>query len=203
MKTILRNTLATLAVAGFASVSHAQLFTATLNGSSEAVPNASSGFGSAFVTLDSIANTMRVQVTFANLTAGTAASHIHAATAAPFTGTAGVATQLPTFTGFPLGVTSGAYDQTFDMTLAASYNPAFVTANGGTTAAAQAALFSAIGNGQAYLNIHTTAFPSGEIRGFFRPVSNAVPEPGEWAAMGVLGAGLGGLVLRARRRRAA
>lgn len=32
--------------------------------------------------------------------------------------------------------------------------------------------------------------------------ATAVPEPGEWAAMGVLGAGLAGLVLRARRRRA-
>ena len=32
------------------------------------------------------------------------------------------------------------------------------------------------------------------------PVSGAVPEPGEWAAMGILGAGLTGLVLRNRRR---
>lgn len=32
------------------------------------------------------------------------------------------------------------------------------------------------------------------------PVSGAVPEPGEWAAMGILGAGLTGLVLRKRRR---
>lgn len=30
----------------------------------------------------------------------------------------------------------------------------------------------------------------------------AVPEPGEWAAMGILAAGLGGLVVRARRKRA-
>lgn len=33
--------------------------------------------------------------------------------------------------------------------------------------------------------------------------TGVVPEPGEWAAMGVLGAGLGGLVLRARRNRRA
>ena len=32
------------------------------------------------------------------------------------------------------------------------------------------------------------------------PSSGAVPEPGEWAAMGVLGAGLTGLVLRKRRK---
>jgi hypothetical protein len=34
-------------------------------------------------------------------------------------------------------------------------------------------------------------------------VNYAVPEPGEWAAMGILGAGLGGLVIRARKRRVA
>jgi hypothetical protein len=33
-------------------------------------------------------------------------------------------------------------------------------------------------------------------------VGNAVPEPGEWAAMGILGAGLTGLVIRKRRRTA-
>jgi hypothetical protein len=30
-----------------------------------------------------------------------------------------------------------------------------------------------------------------------------VPEPGEWAAMGMLASGLGGLVIRARRRKLA
>jgi hypothetical protein len=43
-----------------------------------------------------------------------------------------VATTLPTFAGFPLGVTSGTYINTLDLTLASSYNPAFVTANGGS-----------------------------------------------------------------------
>ena len=33
--------------------------------------------------------------------------------------------------------------------------------------------------------------------------SSAVPEPGEWAAMGMLASGLGGLVVRARRRKLA
>ena len=40
---------------------------------------------------------------------------------------------------FPLGVTSGTYDNTLDMTQATSYNPAYVTATGGTTAGAEAA----------------------------------------------------------------
>ena len=43
-----------------------------------------------------------------------------------------VATGVPTFLGFPTGVTNGYYDHTFDLTLASSFNPAYVTANGGT-----------------------------------------------------------------------
>jgi len=34
-------------------------------------------------------------------------------------------------------------------------------------------------------------------------VTSPVPEPGEWAAMGMLASGLGGLVVRARRRKLA
>jgi hypothetical protein len=114
---------------------------------------------------------MRVQVTFSGLLAGVTASHIHAATAVAGTGTAGVATTTPTFTGFPSGVTSGTYDNTFNMLLTSSYNPSYVTANGGTPASAWAALRAAIGAGKSYLNIHSTLFPSGEIRGFL----NACP----------------------------
>ena len=106
-----------------------------------------------------------VNVSFSGLTSGTTASHIHCCVAPP--GNAGVATTTPTFPGFPLGVTAGTYNQTFDMTAATSYNPAFVTANGGV-AAAEAALFAGLQTGQAYLNIHTSMFPGGEIRGFLQ-----------------------------------
>ena len=96
---------------------------------------------------------MRVQVTFSGLVAqtaagppsGTTASHIHASTAIPLslTSTAGVATTVPTFAGFPSGVTAGTYDHTFNMTLTSSYNPAYITANGGTPASAFTALKTA------------------------------------------------------------
>src|SRR6266496_5423934 len=119
-------------------------FVASLSGPAESPPNASPGTGFTTVTLNTIANTMRVQVSFSGLVAGTTASHIHAATPTPFAGTAGVATTTPTFAGFPLGVTSGTYDNTLDMTLSSSYNPTFVTANGGTTASAEVALFAGI-----------------------------------------------------------
>jgi hypothetical protein len=77
-----------------------------------------------------------------------------------------VATTLPTFTDFPSGTTSGTYSHTFDMLDVSSYNPAFVTAHGGTAAGAAAAILAGLEAGQAYLNIHTTTFPAGELRGF-------------------------------------
>jgi hypothetical protein len=170
------------------------IYGATLSGANEAIPNASPGTGTAIVTIDDVLNTMRVQVTFADLTSATLASHIHAPTAVPFAGTAMVATTTPTFAGFPLGVTSGTYDSTLDLTLASSYNPAFVTAHGGTTAGAEAALLSAIAAGESYLNIHTQNFTGGEIRGFLV----AVPEPATWSMM-LLGFGAIGLAMRRRR----
>lgn len=156
------------------------IFDANLDGPSESPPNASPATGFATVTIDTVAVTMRVQVNFTGLVGTTTASHIHASTTTPLTGTAGVATTTPTFAGFPTGVTSGSYDNTLDMTLASSYNPSYVTANGGTTASAWAALLGGIQGGQAYLNIHTNVFPGGEIRGFLLPV----PEPTTLVAMG-------------------
>jgi hypothetical protein len=83
-----------------------------------------------------------------------------------------------------LGVTSGDYTNTLDLTLSSSYNPAFITANGGTSGSAEVALLAGLAAGEAYLNIHTTNFPNGEIRGFLTPV----PGP-------IAGAGLPGLIL--------
>lgn len=164
-------------------------YAVSLNGAVEVPVNASPGSGAGLITVDTTLRTMRIQTNFARLLGNTTAAHIHAAsTLAPFNnlGTAGVATQTPTFTGFPLGVTSGTFDQTLDLTAASSYNAAFITANGGTTATAEAALLSFIDQGRAYLNIHTSFAPGGEIRGFI----TAVPEPSSFALSGLAALGL-------------
>jgi hypothetical protein len=161
------------------------VFDANLSGAAESPPNASPGTGFAQVTFDDVANMMNVNVTFSGLLGTTTASHIHAATASPGTGTAGVATTTPYFAGFPIGVMAGTYNNTLDMTQASSYNPSYITANGMTTASAEAALLAAMLADEAYLNIHTTVVPGGEIRGFLV----LVPEPGVVTLL-VLGAAI-------------
>src|SRR5881394_4127648 len=66
-------------------------YSATLNGASEAPPNASTGHGNAEITIDDLLHTMRVQASFSGLLGNTTACHIHAPTAVALTGTAGVA----------------------------------------------------------------------------------------------------------------
>jgi hypothetical protein len=167
------------------------IYETNLLGSLEVPSNASPGTGFAEVIVDTTAQTMEVQVSFSGLLGTTTASHIHCCTAAPGSGNAGVATTTPTFTLFPLGVTSGTYDHTFDLTASSSYNPAFVTAEG-SVVNAEAALLAGLAADETYLNIHTTVVPGGEIRGYLV----ATPEP---ATIFLSGGGLLGLCILRRR----
>ena len=161
-------TLVAVLMVGAVSVVNAVelTYTAVLNGANESPPNESLGTGSAQVDINTVTHMMHVFASFSGLTGNTTACHIHAPTAVAGTGTAGVATTTPTFAGFPLGVKFGVYDVILDMTLASSYNPSYITANGGTTAGAEAALFAALAANKAYFNIHSSSFGGGEIRGF-------------------------------------
>ena len=171
-------------------------FTAALDGPSESPPNNSAGIGLADVFYDPTDHSLRVHVSFSGLTGTSTMSHIHCCTTIPFVSTAGVATVTPSFTGFPTGVTAGVYDSpVFDLSSAGGFNGAFITANGGTPASDEAALFAGLMSGESYLNIHSTFKPGGEIRGFLV----FVPEP---LTLSLFGAGLAGMAALKRRRRA-
>jgi hypothetical protein len=186
-----------LAVIGLPSQGLTTTYIANLDGPSEFQPNASPGTGSAVVTLDTIGHTLSVYAEFSGLLGTTTAAHIHGPTPIPGTDVAGVITQTPTFAGFPSGVTSGTYDQTFDLTLASSWNPAFLRNNVFSPLDAETALDSYLAGGTAYFNIHSSMFPAGEIRGFLVP--SPVPLP---ATMLLFGTGLAGLAgIRLRRKK--
>ena len=196
------------ALSMIAPMAHAVLITTTapLSGANENPPAVTPATGTAAVILDTTTHRLRVQAVFSGLVANTTAAHIHCCTTPP--GNVGVATTTPSFVGFPLGVTGGSFDQTYDTTQASTWNPAYITNNGGTPLSAEAALATGLAAGNAYLNIHTSTYPAGEIRGFLIPqaapfsVGANIPTLSEWTMGGLalLLLTAGWLMLRRRAR---
>jgi cytochrome oxidase assembly protein ShyY1 len=111
----------------------------TLSGAQEVPPNPSTGLGNFVGTYNDVTNELSFQLMFAGLSSPTTAAHLHAP-APP-----GVnAPVVIGFAGFPTGVTSGSYSNTYIL-----------------TEAQEAQLLC----GQWYVNVHTTTYPGGEIRG--------------------------------------
>jgi hypothetical protein len=135
-------------------------FVGSLTGANEVPPVPSPGTGLATVVLDATAQTLQVNVTFSGLTSNDNAAHIHCC--APLGPNAGVATTVPAFPGFPLGVTSGSYASVvFDLTQPTIYNPAFVTPPGRDDPAGRGSADRRHPERTTYLNIHTVNFPGG------------------------------------------
>jgi hypothetical protein len=185
--------LALAAAASLAAPASAQTtptYRAVAVGALESPPNASPG--TTLVTIEIPGRQLLVDMPFRDLLGTTTGAHIHCCTADPFTGNASIA--LP-FTDFPTDVRAGDYSMAFNLGSDATYEPAFLAANGGSAVGAAAALLAGIESNEAYINIHTNAYPNGEIRGFL--VAAPVPEAAEWAMLGV---GVAGLLWLSRRR---
>lgn len=177
------------------TAAHAASYAFLLDGAHEDPANASKGIGAAVIDFNDMLHQLQVTVAYGGLDGMATAAHIHCCTAAPGTGSAPVATELPSLPGFPLGGHSGAYTHLFDTSLASSWNPAFITAHGGTTSGAELALMAGLQGGDAYLNIHSDTYPNGEIRGF-TPAA-PVPEP---SGLAMLTLGLPVLLLGRRAK---
>ena len=169
-------------------------YRSSLSGPSEAAPNTSPGAGIATIVVDNIAMTIRFSVPFFDLVAPSTAGHLHCCTAEPLMGAAPIA--IP-FTDFPLGVRAGTYEHLFSLSDASTYAPAFLTAHGGTVNSARDFLLAGINANEAYLNVHSSVYPGGEIRGFLVQLAQPVPEPSAWLMLGV---GLVGLSVYSRRK---
>jgi hypothetical protein len=149
------------------------VYNVTLSGTESVPVNVTTAFGSATVTVDDVADTVGVVLSWTGLIGGDpSAAHIHCCVATNANGPV----VIP-FTGFPT-TTSGTYSNTFTGVSAAN--------------------IAGIEAGLAYINIHNAVFPGGEIRGDI--LAAPVPEP---ESASLILAGLAVLALyRSRRVRA-
>jgi hypothetical protein len=190
--------MAALMLPATASRAATMTFGGILSGANENPPTNSPGMGSVAVVLDPTAETIQIVASFFDLTTPDNAAHIHCCQTMPGTNV-GVATTVPTFAGFPLGVTQGTYlSPLFSLEDPTFFNPAFVTLEGGLEQA-ETALIAGIENGQTYFNIHTSMNPGGEIRTELDPLgAPATPIP---ATLPLFATGLGALGLLGWRRK--
>jgi hypothetical protein len=146
-------------------------FTTYLNGYQEVPPNFTTGAGSVKLQISSDSTSISYVLTYSGLSSDVTQAHIHFGER-PVNG--GIIVYLCDNTGkAPSGVPACPNSGTVTGTLSAadvdpSGDPEPVTGQG-ISPGDFAGLIGAIENGDAYGNVHTDDFPSGEIRGWLRP----------------------------------
>lgn len=136
-------------------------FLGTLSGGAANPPNLSAGTGPVEMLLDPFVHSLSIDLSFSDLTVSATSAHIHCCAIPPTS--VGVAIS---FYSLPTGVTSGAFQQVFDLTNAGTYTGGFITSHGGSAAGAEAALVEALRLGTAYTDVHTAIYPAGEVRAY-------------------------------------
>ena len=181
IKTLSATLLATGLVLPLAAGAATKVYTLNLDGTQEVLANSSPAAGSAEITVDDTANTISFVLTAFTLQGAFANAHIHG----------------PALPGTNAGVVFGLLSN------ADAHGPVTVGSYGipnsyALVGTSKASSFADAINATPwlyYVNLHTTAFTGGEIRGQLAPV----PEPATYAML------LGGLAvvgwLAARRRR--
>ncbi|MBM3793021.1 MAG: CHRD domain-containing protein [Acidobacteria bacterium] len=147
----------------------------TMSGAQEVPPNASTATGSALVTLNDVANTLRVQLSFSGLAVNATAGHIHCCAGTGVKGPVAIDFNFSGNTAAFPPATAGSFDFTSDLTNSAVYGGTFRSNNGGTAAGARAAFIVGFLAGNSYTNIHNASFPGGEIRAQMTPEPASVP----------------------------
>jgi hypothetical protein len=173
-------------------------FSTQLLGSSEVPPNASAAHGLALLayndhdTVDLADDTFDFTLSAFDLSSAITGFHIHGAATASESAPVRIDLAGPGFINFVSGnsVLIGGGN------IAA---PMFPDTPASATNAGHPAMsfLDALRNGLAYVNVHTTNWPGGEVRGQFIGVV-AIPEPSTYALML---AGLAGVIALSRRRR--
>ena len=155
---------ATLLQAGAASAQTAVVMRATLTGGEEAPsPVLSGAVGVAEVAIDAVNLEIAVRLRVFNLPNPSTASHIHI-------GAKGLS--APVVIDFPIGTgRTGDFTLTFRVHEGSAFH---ARPEIGINTFADA--LQAIAGGNAYVNVHTTAFPSGEIRGQLVVVDPNTPQ---------------------------
>ncbi len=162
---------------------NAEIFVGLIDGLQENPQVATTGTGNGSAIYNPNTQELAVDVSFSGLVGTTSNAHIHCCATSLGTNS-GIAIHFVPH-GFPIGVTSGSFSHTYDLSLASSFDAGYLTASGGTAALARDRLLNAMRVGVAndplpgdssiaYFNIHTSFRPGGESRGNIIP---GIPEP--------------------------